>query len=502
MSFGAPFPQGAYEQPGAAAALQGAGFVNPNPPTPISPIQRPAPPVAQPGGGPPPGTIPLSLQAPEQQPAAAPVNPDPYGALVAANTLGTGAGGPAHQAGLSAADKQRLGEVAEVAGAQAQGNAEAADRIREQQRQSAQATDTFAAESASAVDQAKRDAEAERTAREELRQRSRESQSRIESELTKMQAQGVDPNRYYENQSTPTKIAAAIAVGFGAFGAGALGPRGSRGENQALQIIQHAQDQELDAQKVTLQRQLAIMEKRGELSDKGFDKESALLTAEHESRQTMNALTRQTIQQKMALYKDNAQIQSAGNTMLQGLAEKDAQNMESYSERGYQLKKASEKLVGGGGGGSMAKEVSALAEKLAEAHPEWTAAEARNKAAAIKGLPVAEGLEPKAVPKGGGLGRGLVPKAKYEAAAEAAANIERTVKAAPGGFLSPSRQAEVDAWNREIEEAGGRPISTGITSPGAAAGARATRAGFLLHARNIAAGAAGAGPEEELGERD
>lgn len=173
-----------------------------------------------------------------------------------------------------------------------------------------------------------------------------EAQTRVDARLADLQAQGIDPNRYWQNRSTGEKLGAAALVGLGAIAAGPLGPHGQRGDNVALQMINGAVRDELDAQRTNLSKSIEVAKMQGESTARGFEQQQAMLRAERESGQTAYSIAQTNIQQRLALFKDNAVVQQQGAELLKGLIGEKAKFVEGINERLYRLHKAGE-AVGG-----------------------------------------------------------------------------------------------------------------------------------------------------------
>lgn len=178
-----------------------------------------------------------------------------------------------------------------------------------------------------------------------LARESDEDQKRIQSELASLQAQGVDPNRYWQSRSTGEKIASALLMGLGALAAGPLGPHGTRGENVPLQIINQAIRDDLDAQRTNLTHAIEVTKMRGESSARGFEQQMALLRAERESGQTAYTLAEQHIARQAAMYQGNAQVQQQAAQLQAQVAGEKAKFVAGKNEELFRIWKAT---AGGG----------------------------------------------------------------------------------------------------------------------------------------------------------
>lgn len=122
--------------------------------------------------------------------------------------------------------------------------------------------------------------------------RTKENLAKVEGEIDKWSqeyANGkIRPNQVWENTGTGGKISAAIGLILGGIGAGMSG-----GQNQALQIIQHAVDRDIDAQKANLG-------KAHNLLSMNMSRYHNLQTAEAATRAQMGATVQGQLQQMSA----------------------------------------------------------------------------------------------------------------------------------------------------------------------------------------------------------
>jgi hypothetical protein len=289
-----------------------------------------------------------AAQSPEQE--HKPADLSAYDRLLA----GTPAGA-AHQVGLGAAGQEFLTEQQKDEARRAAEHNEtigAATKLADASREAGQAAldDSKAAAARDAAARADEDRH-----RLDIRKDYQDRQDKAFGELAKLQAAGIDTNRYFMNQSTPQKIMAGIAVAMGGIGAGALGPRGTRGDNTALKIIQQAQQDDLDAQKTDMQNRLAIMGKKIDMNREGFSADLATHDAQVDSRKAAYAQTTSMIDKALAqTQKDSAQQQSLLKLKADYQADNEAKD-ESDQRTKYDLKHAAEKVVGGGGGSDAKK---------------------------------------------------------------------------------------------------------------------------------------------------
>lgn len=213
----------------------------------------------------------------------------------------------------------------------------------------------------------------------------KDASARIEAQLADEQAKGVDPNHYWQSQSTGSKILSAIAIGLGTFGSGL-----AHAPNTALNIINGAIADDIDAQKVNLQRHVELLRMRGQLNENNFDHQQAMLRAEGDSIQTSYAVAINNVTRKAALFGDNEAAQQKVATMVAGLNERKDELLGKVVEQRYNLMKNAERPVTtSGSGGDIAKRVREIMDK--NKNPEFTVADAQRQAFAEAGKDVAPG---------------------------------------------------------------------------------------------------------------
>jgi len=185
----------------------------------------------------------------------------------------------------------------------------------------------------------KRDAERQAQFERETRQQ----QTKITRQIDELQAQGVDPNHYWQNTSTAGKIAAGIAVGLGGFAAG-LNPH-LGGHNAALEIINGAIERDIDAQKVNLQKSMGLLKSRMELNGQNFDEQAALNRAERDSVLTAYTVASNSLAKQAANNNGNADFQQRSAVLEQGLQKSKMDLVASLAHENYVIGKGAEKLV-------------------------------------------------------------------------------------------------------------------------------------------------------------
>jgi len=225
----------------------------------------------------------------------------------------------------------------------------------------------------------------------------KQSQAKIGAKLDELSAQGVDPNHYWQSRSTAEKIGAAIAVAMGAFAAHPLGPHGTASDNTALGIINGAVAADIDAQKANLAHQMTLLGKRQDLAREGFDVNLAMLKAHRDSIESAYQVASRDVDRRVALYKDNADLQQKAAQLKAGLAQSKEELIRPLQDQIYQVKKRAETVVPGAGPSAklqeqIIKRAQELADKAAEAGKEMSPADARRRAASeIIGVDVKPG---------------------------------------------------------------------------------------------------------------
>jgi hypothetical protein len=253
------------------------------------------------------------------------------------------AGGPAHAAGLSAADKAYKTGLEQQAGDLTDALREAVDMNRDAVAAHKANSDALAMQSQHALGVFQQDQAENVRKQHELQAQTTEDQKRIDAHLSELEATGINPDRYLQNQSTTQNIAQSILVGLGAFAS----RLGHGGPNVALDMMQQAVGRDLDAQRTNLQKSLELAGKRMQLNASNFEQQSALLRAERESTQTAYSVVSNMIEREAARFKDNSLIQQNAAKLLADWKMQGAGEVAKINERLYGLAKAGERIVGG-----------------------------------------------------------------------------------------------------------------------------------------------------------
>src|ERR1700690_113795 len=228
----------------------------------LSAYTRPAPldgdSPESPAPGPAPAKKPEKLsETPGAAGAAAPANPAAgVPGLDPRIMASLSAGGPqqTRAVGMSPADKEDLKKREELERRRQEEGATALDALKTNADTTKEQSEALAVDTQLAAFNAKKDQERDTETMGRVRTDAKEASSRLQTELADMQAQGIDPNRYWQNSGTASKIGAALAIGLGEFGA-ALGHRGT---NTALEIINGAINRDMDAPKANMTKNMQL----------------------------------------------------------------------------------------------------------------------------------------------------------------------------------------------------------------------------------------------------
>jgi hypothetical protein len=285
---------------------------------------------------------------------------------------------PAGRVGLSPADRTYQGQLSAQMGGLTGALDDAMAQSREATRGFAQQSEAMVAESKAAQARYEKELEENKTRRKILDDQAKESQTRIDARLADLQAQGINPNHYFQSGSTAMNIMAGIAVAFGAFGAK------QTGGNAGLQIINGAIANDIDTQRMNLDHQMRLMGTRLGENKNRFDMRAAALQAERESIQTAYTLAQKETERRMGMYRENAQVQTGGAQLIAQLAAAKADHVSRLNEQIYALNKAGERVVGGGTDlrAAIVKRTKEIEDKAAEGGQDVSPAEARRRAIA------------------------------------------------------------------------------------------------------------------------
>jgi len=334
------------------------GQVNSGPSAPASTAQAPQAPQ---GGASPKALTPPPGAAGGAAPGASPVNP----ALLAML-------GQTPKVGPSKVDARFL-------------NQDAAEQAKRQEREdlaiatAKQNSDTMAQQSQTLAEDTHQaalaqleDSKRDREHLANVQRDAKEASKRLDTELSSMMARGIDPNKYWEDQSTPQKLGAAFAIGLGAFGA----QMGHGGENTALKVIQGAIDRNVDAQKTNMQKDIALLKMRGDFNASDTEAAMAFARADRESRQAGWAVAMNDADRRAKALADGSEAKNSYLKFRTSLEQARDADVDQAMQRDYTIRKRGE-IASQSAGLSMTKE---LREKvLASAKSEFEKAEAVGK---------------------------------------------------------------------------------------------------------------------------
>lgn len=270
--------------------------------------------------------------------------PDPLAALMRPQ-----GGGAAHAVGYSPADKAMLTAADQSQDVDARNTQSAVDAVTANAKSSQAQSEALAANSQQGLAEYQQHLQDNDAHRQQLNTDAIAAQRRIEGKLADMEASGIDPNRYFQDQSTGQKILGGLAIGLGTFAAHALGPNGHDSTNTALDIINGAIARDVDAQRTNMQKSLSVMSSRMNLNAQGFDQQKALLEAERESIQSGYAVALNETAKRAAMVKDNADVQMNAAKISAGLKDTLNTKIDDKNKEIYQIAKGAERVVGGGG---------------------------------------------------------------------------------------------------------------------------------------------------------
>lgn len=289
-------------------------------------------------------------QGPAQDPLAAILRPQ-------------GAGG-AHRVGYSPADKDYIGALGSQAQAEQANAAEMAGHIGRIADSFAQQNDALAAESKQGVLDYQEQLRQNAARRAQIDADAKTAQDKINAKIADLEATGVDPNHYFQSQSTGQRILGALAIGLGGFASHGLGPNGHESTNTALEIMNNAISRDIDAQKTNLQKSLSVLGQRMNLNAQGFDQQKALLEAERESIQSAYAVAANETAKRAAQFRDNAEVQTNAAKIINGLQGTAVDKVGQLNQQLYGIEKNAERVVGGSGSGDLQKYVRERTPKL------------------------------------------------------------------------------------------------------------------------------------------
>jgi hypothetical protein len=251
-----------------------------------------------------------------------------------------GAGILAGPMGPSKADKAYSGQLAASAKRATDDRAEALEHVGNIARNFSDQTDALVEDSqlgkmAFDADQKK---QAEFSKR--FQAETKDQQSKIRDKLAELEAQGVNPNNYWQKAGTASNILSAISVGLGGFAAG-LSPH-LGGRNVGAEMLNDAITRDIDSQKTNLQHALMVAGKQSDLNNDSFEHQNALLKAERDSTLSAYTIAQNQIMKQAALYKDNSDVQTQVQAMIGKTNEALGDKIDNVQSRQWQLAKNAE----------------------------------------------------------------------------------------------------------------------------------------------------------------
>jgi hypothetical protein len=307
-----------------------------------------------------------------------------------------------------------------------------------------------------------------------FRQETAENASKIRAKLADMEAQGINPNRYFQNAGTVSNILSAISVGLG--GMAALNAHNG-GRNPGLEMLNDAISRDIDAQKTDMQHSLEVVGKENDLDNSSFEHQNALLKAERDSTLTAYQIAQNQISKFADLYKGNADVQTSAQKLIQGTQDSLDDRIDALHQRQWQLQKGAMAGVGGAAQQITPKMIGdATIDLIKSGVP---AADARRQAIqSFTGRNLDPDSPEKTIAKtgaAGGIGRGAMVLmhrgAQLDTAEAAATELANLTKSGATG---------TDAWGRmkslsqTLDSFGfkGAPTSSGLTDMNAAQAAQ------------------------------
>jgi hypothetical protein len=164
-----------------------------------------------------------------------------------------------------------------------------------------------------AIDEIKAQEEAFNIRQEARVQAQKKREEKLLTDINSMneeyRAVEIEPNRIFKNSSTGAKILAALSVGLGAYSASM-----TEGKNYALEIIDGAIADDIEAQKLELKQKGASIDDKRNLLNDLIKRGMSEAEAEQASRLMLLQKVQRTLQQRMLDIKD-ARMKSEGKDM-------------------------------------------------------------------------------------------------------------------------------------------------------------------------------------------
>jgi len=163
-----------------------------------------------------------------------------------------------------------------------------------------------------AMDEMRESEEAFKVQREARIQAQKEREDKLLNDINTLNEQyravEIEPNRIFKNASTGAKILAALSVGLGAYAASMTG-----GKNYALEIIDGAIEDDIQAQKLELQQKGASIDDKRNLLNDLIKRGLSEAEAEEASRLMLLQKVKRTLEEKLLDIKDARKKEEAKN---------------------------------------------------------------------------------------------------------------------------------------------------------------------------------------------
>lgn len=163
-----------------------------------------------------------------------------------------------------------------------------------------------------AMDEMRESEEAFKVQREARIQAQKEREDKLLNDINTLNEQyravEIEPNRIFKNASTGAKILAALSVGLGAYAASMTG-----GKNYALEIIDGAIEDDIQAQKLELQQKGAAIDDKRNLLNDLIKRGLSEAEAEEASRLMLLQKVKRTLEEKLLDIKDARKKEEAKN---------------------------------------------------------------------------------------------------------------------------------------------------------------------------------------------
>lgn len=335
----APSPPPPAYDPSVANALaaqgkySGPGVTSPNPGAAAPAVQAQV--AAAPGGVPAAGTAGINPARLQPVTAQAPTAAAGTEGQFSPEQLAALSGGT-RPVGISKADRTYLDTTKQLA-------SETKDSIDSALAQSGQAADDFhlqtqilANDTKTASDKSQAELEDNQLRRQAIAVDAKAANTRISNRLDSMIAQGIDPNRWWNNQDTGSRISTGLAVLFGGLG----GHHGN--DNAGLDTVHKAIQQDIEAQKFNMNKNIEVLSKESDVQGKGFEQQLTAINAERDSILTAYNIVDKSVNTRAAMYGDDAKMQQTAADIKTKLETQRNDMLLKLASQQYSLEKRGE----------------------------------------------------------------------------------------------------------------------------------------------------------------